>query len=89
VGKSFYNNNSIYLIIESLEKFFNTQSVDSILVIGLGILSIILNAASVLLVKDANIITSKIEKYLQSAYHISHITLQAEYDKDDNKNLLH
>ena len=202
---------AIYLIIESLEKFFNPQSVDSILVIGLGILSIILNAASVLLVKDdahnninikaaylhlltdvmtsvavvlggvlmyyfnifwvdplislliafylikasyslllesinilmqgtpenidiediqknvekfeevlnihhlhlwrlndhdvhleahidfkenlllkdANIITSKIEKYLQSTYHISHITLQAEYDKDDNKNLLH
>ena len=43
---------AIYLIIESLEKFFNPQSVDSILVIGLGILSIILNAVSVLLIKD-------------------------------------
>lgn len=43
---------AIYLIIESIEKFFNPQSVDSTLVIGLGILSIILNGVSVLLVKD-------------------------------------
>ncbi|WP_368029231.1 cation diffusion facilitator family transporter [Arcobacter sp. s6] len=202
---------AIYLIIESINKFFNPQSIDSILVIGLGILSIILNAISVLLVKDdahnnmnvkaaylhlvtdvmtsvavviggvlmyyynifwidpvislliafylikasyflliesvnilmqgapsnidikdikknvetfdevlnihhlhiwrlddhdihleahvdfkenllleeVNQITSKIEKYLKSKYHISHITLQAEYDCCENKNLLH
>ena len=202
---------AIYLIIESIDKFFNPQSVDSTLVIGLGILSIILNAASVLLVKDdahnnmnvkaaylhlltdvmtsvavviggllmyfynifwvdplislliafylikasyslllesinilmqgspehidieeikknvenfdevlnihhlhiwrlndhdvhleahidfkqnlllqeVNQITSKIEEYLKSKYHISHITLQAEYDCCENKNLLH
>lgn len=202
---------AIYLIIESIDKFFNPQSVDSTLVIGLGILSIILNAVSVLLVKDdahnnmnvkaaylhlltdvmtsvavviggvlmyfynifwvdplislliafylikasyslllesinilmqgspehidieeikknvenfdevlnihhlhiwrlndhdihleahidfkqnlllqeVNQITSKIEEYLKSKYHISHITLQAEYDCCENKNLLH
>ena len=202
---------AIYLIIESIEKFINPQSVDSVLVIALGVLSIILNAVSVLLVKDdakenmnvkaaylhlltdvmtsiavvggglliyyfdlfwvdplislliafylikmsytlliesinilmqgapanidiqkikkgveefeevsnihhlhiwrlndhdihleahidfkdnlllkdANSISLKIEEYLQSNYHISHITLQAEYDSCDNKNLLY
>jgi cobalt-zinc-cadmium efflux system protein len=43
---------AIYLIIESIDKFFNPQSVDSTLVIGLGFLSIVLNALSVLLIKD-------------------------------------
>jgi cobalt-zinc-cadmium efflux system protein len=43
---------ALYLIFESVEKFINPQSVDSILVIGLGVLSIILNAVSVLLIKD-------------------------------------
>ncbi|NOX16424.1 MAG: cation transporter [Epsilonproteobacteria bacterium] len=202
---------SIYLVIESISKFFNPHSVDSVLVIWLGLLSIILNALSVLLIKDdahgnmnmkaaylhlitdvmtsvavvlggilmfyfnlfwvdplislliafylikasyslliesidilmqgvpknidinkikksvenfeeilnihhihiwrlndhdihleahvdfkenlllkeANDITLKIEDYLQTTYHISHITLQAEYDKDDDKSLLH
>ena len=42
-----------------------------------------------LLLKDANDIALKIEEHLQKIYHISHITLQAEYDKDDNKSLLH
>jgi len=42
---------AIYLIIESLSKLFNPHSVDSTLVIGLGVLSIVLNALSVLLVK--------------------------------------
>jgi len=42
-----------------------------------------------LLLKDANDIALKIEEHLQKSYHISHITLQAEYDKDDNKSLLH
>ena len=31
----------------------------------------------------------KIEEYLKSKYHISHITLQAEYDCCENKSLLH
>ncbi len=42
----------IFLIIESFHKFYHPEKVDSIWVIGLGILSIILNAVSVLLIKD-------------------------------------
>ena len=42
---------AIFLIVESFHKFFHPQSVDSIWVIWLGILSIILNSLSVLLVK--------------------------------------
>lgn len=42
----------IYLIVESIGKFFDPQVVDSGIVIALAILSIILNAASVLLIKD-------------------------------------
>ncbi|QSZ40644.1 cation diffusion facilitator family transporter [Sulfurimonas aquatica] len=42
----------IFLIFESFHKFYNPEVVDSIWVIALGILSIILNAISVLLVKD-------------------------------------
>lgn len=41
-----------FLIYESINKFINSQSVDSLLVVWLGILSIFLNALSVLLVKD-------------------------------------
>ncbi|MCF6172538.1 MAG: cation diffusion facilitator family transporter [Campylobacteraceae bacterium] len=39
--------------------------------------------------KEASETTLKIEDYLQTTYHIAHITLQAEYDKDDDKSLLH
>ena len=42
----------IFLIIESFHKFYHPEVVDSVWVIGLGVLSIILNAVSVLLVKD-------------------------------------
>ena len=42
----------IFLIIESFHKFYHPEVVNSIWVIGLGALSIILNAVSVLLVKD-------------------------------------
>jgi cobalt-zinc-cadmium efflux system protein len=43
---------AIFLIIEALHKFISPQSVNSLWVIGLGTLSIVLNAVSVLLVKD-------------------------------------
>jgi len=42
----------IFLIIESFHKFYHPEVVNSIWVIGLGALSILLNAVSVLLVKD-------------------------------------
>jgi len=42
----------IFLIIESFHKFYHPEIVNSIWVIGLGALSILLNAVSVLLVKD-------------------------------------
>lgn len=42
---------AVFLIIEAVEKFYHPEVIDSTLVIWLGILSIILNAASVLLVK--------------------------------------
>lgn len=42
----------IFLIIESFHKFYHPEVVDSVWVIALGLLSIILNAASVLLIKD-------------------------------------
>lgn len=42
----------IFLIIESFHKFYHPEVVNSIWVIGLGALSIVLNAVSVLLVKD-------------------------------------
>lgn len=41
-----------YLIIESFHKFYHPEAISSIWVIGLGLLSIVLNAVSVLLVKD-------------------------------------
>ena len=43
---------AIFLIVESFHKFYHPEAVNSIWVIGLGLLSIVLNAASVLLVKD-------------------------------------
>ena len=42
----------IFLIIESFHKFYHPEVVDSIWVIALGVLSIVLNAVSVLLIKD-------------------------------------
>lgn len=43
---------ALFLIIEAINKFINPETIDSILVIALGFLSIVLNAVSVLLVKD-------------------------------------
>lgn len=43
---------AIFLIIEAFHKFYHPEAINSIWVIGLGTLSIVLNAASVLLVKD-------------------------------------
>ena len=43
---------AIFLIIESIHKFYHPEPINSIWVIGLGALSIILNAVSVLLIKD-------------------------------------
>ena len=42
----------IFLIIEAFHKFYHPEAINSTIVIALGLLSIILNAASVLLVKD-------------------------------------
>lgn len=42
----------IFLIIEAFHKFYHPEVINSIWVIGLGFLSIVLNAASVLLIKD-------------------------------------
>ncbi len=43
---------AIFLIIEAFHKFYHPEPINSIWVISLGTLSIVLNAASVLLVKD-------------------------------------
>lgn len=43
---------ALFLIIEAINKFINPQPIESSLVIWLGVLSILLNAASVLLIKD-------------------------------------
>ncbi|ABM03721.1 cation diffusion facilitator family transporter [Psychromonas ingrahamii 37] len=43
---------ALFLIIEAIHKFLNPETIDSILVIALGFLSIVLNAISVLLIKD-------------------------------------
>lgn len=43
---------ALFLIIEAINKFLNPEAVDSILVIALGLLSIVLNAISVLLIKN-------------------------------------
>ena len=43
---------AIFLIVEAFHKFYHPEPINSIWVIGLGTLSIVLNAASVLLIKD-------------------------------------
>ena len=43
---------AIFLIVEAFHKFYNPEAINSMWVIALGVLSIILNSASVLLVKD-------------------------------------
>jgi cobalt-zinc-cadmium efflux system protein len=43
---------AIFLIIEAFHKFYHPEAINSVWVIGLGLLSIVLNAASVLLIKD-------------------------------------
>jgi len=43
---------AIFLIIEAFHKFYHPEPIKSVWVIGLGTLSIVLNAASVLLIKD-------------------------------------
>lgn len=43
---------AIFLIIEAIEKSYRPEPIDSAWVIGLGLLSILLNTASVMLVKD-------------------------------------
>ena len=43
---------AVFLIIEAIQKFYHPEAINSIWVIGLGTLSIVLNALSVLLVKD-------------------------------------
>jgi cobalt-zinc-cadmium efflux system protein len=43
---------AVFLIIEAFHKFYHPEAINSVWVIGLGLLSIVLNAASVLLIKD-------------------------------------
>jgi cobalt-zinc-cadmium efflux system protein len=43
---------SVYLIFEAVQKFYNPQPIDSIWVIALGLLGIIVNGLSVLVIKD-------------------------------------
>ncbi|GAB6035106.1 cation diffusion facilitator family transporter [Galenea microaerophila] len=43
---------SVFLIVEALRKFYHPEPIESLWVIALGTLSIVLNVASVLLVKD-------------------------------------
>ena len=43
---------AIFLIIEAFHKFYHPELINSVWVIGLGALSIVLNATSVLLIKD-------------------------------------
>ncbi len=43
---------AIFLIIEAFHKFYHPEPINSVWVIGLGALSIVLNATSVLLIKD-------------------------------------
>ena len=43
---------AVFLIVEAFHKFYHPEPINSIWVIGLGSLSIVLNAVSVLLVKD-------------------------------------
>ncbi len=43
---------AIFLILESFHKFYHPEPINSVWVIALGVLSIVLNAISVLLIKD-------------------------------------
>ena len=43
---------AVFLIIEAFHKLYHPEAINSLWVIGLGTLSIVLNAASVLLIKD-------------------------------------
>ncbi len=43
---------AVFLIVEAAHKFYHPEAINSVWVIGLGALSIVLNTASVLLVKD-------------------------------------
>jgi cobalt-zinc-cadmium efflux system protein len=43
---------AIFLIVEAFHKFYHPEAINSVWVIGLGALSIVLNTASVLLIKD-------------------------------------
>ena len=43
---------AVFLIVEAFHKFYHPEPINSVWVIGLGALSIVLNAASVLLVKN-------------------------------------
>ena len=43
---------AIFLMIEAVQKFYNPEVVNSVWVIALGVMSIVLNAVSVLLIKD-------------------------------------
>jgi len=43
---------AIFLIVEAFHKFYHPEAVNSVWVIGLGALSIVLNTASVLLIKE-------------------------------------
>ena len=43
---------AVFLIVEAFHKFYHPEIVDSVWVIGLGLLSIVLNALSVLLIKE-------------------------------------
>ena len=42
----------VFLIVEAIEKFYNPEVIDSVIVIALGVFSIVLNALSVFLIKD-------------------------------------
>ena len=42
----------LFLIVEAVQKFFNPEPIGTLIVIGLALLSIVLNAASVLLIKE-------------------------------------
>jgi len=43
---------AVFLIVEAVHKFYHPEPINSVWVIGLGLLSIVLNTASVLLIKE-------------------------------------
>ena len=55
---------ALFLIVEAFHKFYHPEPVNSVWVIGLGLLSILLNTASVLLVKE----DSKESMNIRAAY---------------------